>query len=133
MRALDRAHINAPNAPTPIAYSHAVRMGQILFISGQLPVDAERRLVAPGDLAGQTRQVLENLTIILKEAGASWEHVAKLTIFVIGMDRIAEVREARQAFYDAQGVQPPASTAVGVAGLAIAGALIEIEAYAVLP
>ncbi len=130
--ALDRAYINAPNAPTPIAYSHAVRMGNLLFISGQLPVDSERRLVAPGDLGGQTRQVLENLTIVLKEAGASWEPVAKLTNYVIGMDRIAEVREARQAFYDAQGVQPPASTAVGVAGLAIEGALIEIEAYAVL-
>ena len=115
------AHINAPNAPTPIAYSHAVRMGQLLFVSGQLPLDGERRLVAPGDLAGQTRRVLENLTIILKEAGASWEHVAKLTIFVVGMDRIAEVRTARQAFYDAQGVQPPASTAVQVGALALPG------------
>ena len=131
--ALDRAYVNAPNAPTPIAYSHAVRMGNLLFVSGQLPVDANRQLVAPGDLGAQTRQVLENLTIVLNAAGASWEHVAKLTIFVVGMDRIAEVREARQAFYDAQGVQPPASTAVGVAGLAIEGALIEIEAYAVLP
>jgi len=130
---LDRAYINASNAPTPIAYSHAVRMGQLLFVSGQLPVDSDRRLVAPGDLRAQTRQVLQNLTIVLKEAGASWEHVAKLTIFVLGMERIAEVREARQAFYDEQGVQPPASTAVGVAGLAIEGALIEIEAYAVLP
>ena len=58
--ALDRAYMNTPHTPTPIAHSHAVRIGQILFISGQLPVDAERRLVAPGDLAGQTRKVLEN-------------------------------------------------------------------------
>ena len=129
---IDRAYINVRDAPTPLAYSHAVRMGQLLFISGQLPVDQQRRLVAPGDLGGQTRKVLENLTMILKSSGASWKDVAKLTIFVVGMERIAEVREARAAFYAEQGVESPASTAVGVAGLAIDGALIEIEAYAVL-
>ena len=58
--------------------------------------------------------------------------MAKLTIFVVGMEEIAKVREARAAFYAEQGIEPPASTAVGVAGLAIEGALIEIEAYAVL-
>ena len=129
---IDRTHVNAPDAPTPLAYSHAVRMGQLLFVSGQLPVDRQRRLVAPGDLAGQTRQVLENLTTVLKASGASWQDVAKLTIFVVGMEDIAKVREARAAFYAEQGIEPPASTAVGVAGLAIEGALIEIEAYAVL-
>ena len=129
---IDRAYINAPDAPTPLAYSHAVRMGSLLFVSGQLPVDRQRRLVAPGDLAGQTRQVLENLTTVLKASGTSWKDVAKLTIFVVGMEDIAKVREARAAFYAEQGVEPPASTAVGVAGLAIEGALIEIEAYAVL-
>jgi 2-iminobutanoate/2-iminopropanoate deaminase len=129
---VERAYVNAPNAPAPIAYSHAVRMGGLLFLSGQLPLDEHRQLVAPGDLAGQTRRALENLTAILDAAGATWEHVAKLTIFVVGMERIAEVRAAREAFYREQGVQPPASTAVGVAGLAIEGALIEIEAYAVV-
>ena len=129
---IDRSYINAPDAPTPLAYSHAVRMGPLLFVSGQLPVDRQRRLVAPGDLAGQTRQVLENLTTVLKASGASWTDVAKLTIFVVGMEDIAKVREARAAFYAEQGIEPPASTAVGVAGLAIEGALIEIEAYAVL-
>ena len=129
---IERAYINAPDAPTPLAYSHAVRMGSLLFISGQLPIDQQRRLVASGDLAGQTRQVLENLTAVLTASGASWKEVAKLTIFVVGMDQIAQVREARATFYAEQGVEPPASTAVGVAGLAIEGALIEIEAYAVL-
>lgn len=130
---LDRAYINAPDAPPPIGYSHAVRMGQLLFISGQLPVDGQRRVVAPGDLKGQTRQVLENLTTILTASGATWENVAKLTIFAIGMEQIQQVREARMAFYAEQGIEAPASTAVGVAGLAVEGALIEIEAYAVLP
>ena len=129
---LERRYVNAPDAPTPLAYSHAVQMGQLLFVSGQLPIDSQRRLVAPGDLAGQTRQVLENLTTVLKAAGASWSDVAKLTIFVVGMEEIGQVRSTREAFYAEQGVQPPASTAVGVAGLAIPGALIEIEAYAVL-
>ena len=130
--ALDCAHINAPNAPTPIAYSHAVRMGSMLFVSGQLPVDSNRQLVAPGDLRGQTRQVLDNLGRVLAAAGSSWNDVAKLTIFVVGMDQIQQVREAREAYYKEQRIEPPASTAVGVASLAVEGALIEIEAYAVV-
>jgi reactive intermediate/imine deaminase len=130
---LERAYVNAPNAPAALGYSHAVRMGSLLFVSGQLPVDGQRRLVAPGDLRGQTRQVLENLTVVLEAAGASWAHVAKLTMFVVGMGQIQQVREARVAFYAEQGITPPASTAVGVAELAVEGALIEIEAYAVLP
>ena len=129
---LDRQYINAPDAPTPIAYSHAVRMGSLLFVSGQLPVDSQRKLVAPGDLRGQTRQVLDNIGRILAAAGASWSDVAKLTIFVVGMADIQQVREAREAYYAEQQVQPPASTAVGVTGLAIEGAMIEIEAFAVV-
>ncbi len=128
---LDRQYVNAPDAPAPIAYSHAVRMGSLLFVSGQLPLDGQRKLVAPGDLKGQTRQVLDNLTQVLSASGAAWSDVAKLTIFVVGMDQIQQVREARQAFYEEHNIQPPASTAVGVAGLAVEGALIEIEAYAV--
>lgn len=129
---LDRRHINSPDAPTPIAYSHAVKMGSLLFVSGQLPVDSNRQLVAPGDLRGQTRQVLDNIGRILATAGASWHDVAKLTIFVVGMDQIQHVREAREAHFAEQGIEPPASTAVGVTALAIPGALIEIEAYAVV-
>lgn len=128
---LERHHINAPDAPTPIAYSHAVKMGSLLFVSGQLPVDSNRKLVAPGDLRGQTRQVLDNIGRVLAAAGSSWQDVAKLTIFVVGMDQIQQVRKAREAYYQEQGIEPPASTAVGVAGLAIEGALIEIEAFAV--
>ena len=129
---LERSYINAPDAPTPIAYSHVVKMGPMLFVSGQLPIDAKRQLVAPGDLRGQTRQVLENIRRVLAAAGASWGDVAKLTIFVVGMDQIQQVREARQAYYQEQGIEPPAATAVGVAGLAVEGALIEIEAFAVV-
>lgn len=129
---IERRYINAPDAPTPIAYSHAVRMGAQLYVSGQLPVDANRQLVAPGDLRGQTRQALKNIGRILTAAGASWAHVAKLTIFVVGMEQIQQVREAREAYYAEQQIQPPASTAVGVTALAIEGALIEIEAYAVM-
>lgn len=107
-------------------------MGAQLYVSGQLPVDANRQLVAPGDLRGQTRQALKNIGRILTAAGASWAHVAKLTIFVVGMEQIQQVREAREAYYAEQQIQPPASTAVGVTALAIEGALIEIEAYAVM-
>ena len=129
---LERRYLNAPDAPTPIAYSHAVKMGSMLFVSGQLPVNSHRQLVAPGDLRGQTRQVMDNIGRILAASGASWRDVAKLTIFVVGMDQIQQVREAREAYYAEQNIEPPASTAVGVTSLAIEGALIEIEAYAVV-
>ncbi|MCC7372546.1 MAG: RidA family protein [Chloroflexi bacterium] len=129
---LDRQYINPEGGPAPIAYTHTVKMGNLVFVSGQLPIDKDRQLVAPGDLRGQTRQALDNITRNLTAAGASWKDVAKVTIFVVGMEQIGAVREAREAFYAEQGVRPPASTAIGVERLAVEGAMIEIEAYAVV-
>ncbi|MCC6176985.1 MAG: RidA family protein [Chloroflexi bacterium] len=129
---LDRHYVNPSDGPAPAGYTHAVRMGSLLFVSGQLALDARRQLVGPGDVGAQTRQALENVGRVLGASGAAWTDVAKLTIFLVDMRGIGRVREARQAFYAEQGIEPPAATTVGVTGLSVEGALIEIEAYAVV-
>lgn len=129
---LDRQYINPEGGPAPIAYTHTVKMGNLIFISGQLPIDSNRQLVAPGNMRGQTRQVLDNIARNLTAAGASWQDVAKITILVVGMEQIGAVRAAREEYYAEHGITPPASTALGVQRLAVEGALIEIEAFAVV-
>lgn len=116
------------------AYSHVVVASgaRTIYISGQVSVDEEGRVVAPGDLAGQTTQVMHNLGLALKSAGASYSNIVKITTFVVGYK--PELRpligKARSAFFE--GMEPPASTLVGVSALAAPEWLIEIEAVAVV-
>ena len=128
-------HINPADGPAPTGYTHAVEMGpgRLLFISGQLPLDDQRALVGPGDMAAQATQALRNISRVLEAAGATWVNVAKLTIFVMELRAMPALRDVRAAFFAEQGVEPPAITTVGVVGLSVPGALIEIEAYAVVP
>ncbi|MCA1395018.1 RidA family protein [Bradyrhizobium brasilense] len=115
------------------AYSHVVVASgaRTIYISGQVSVDEEGRVVGAGDLAAQTTQVMQNLGMALKAAGASYSNIVKITTFVVGYK--PELRpiigKARSAFFE--GMQPPASTLVGVTALAAPEWLIEIEAVAV--
>lgn len=103
-----------------------------VFISGQVSIDAEGKLVTPSDFAGQARQVYSNLRIALAGVGATPADVTKLTTFVVGYK--PEVRpilgEARATVFGAADV--PASTLVGVQALAEPGYLLEVEAIAVI-
>jgi enamine deaminase RidA (YjgF/YER057c/UK114 family) len=116
------------------AYSHTVVASGVrtIYISGQVSVDEEGRVVGPGDLAVQTTQVMQNLGFALKAAGASYANIVKITTFVVGYK--PELRpiigNARGAFFE--GIEPPASTLVGVTALAAPEWLIEIEAVAVV-
>jgi reactive intermediate/imine deaminase len=125
-------HLSPPDNPKPTGYSHAVKVGRQLFISGQVGLDAERRLVGPGDIAAQTNQALDNVGRLLEAGGASWSDVVKLNIYLTDIRLVGTVREVRSAYYQRVGIEPPAATTVGVTGLAAEGALIEIEATAVL-
>src|SRR5213080_1573756 len=116
----------------PTAYSQVVVATgrRLVFVSGQVSMDAEGKLVAPGDFAGQARQVYANLRTALEGAGAKAADVVKLTTYVV---RYApELRpllpEARAAIFDRGAL--PASTLVGVQALAEPGYLIEVEAIA---
>src|ERR1700682_927166 len=116
------------------AYTQVVvARGRRLFcIAGEVSIAARGTLVAPGDFAGQVRQVFANLRIALEGAGATPADVTKITIYIVGYK--PELRpllgEARSAVFGAAAL--PASTLVGVQALAEPGFLIEVEAIAVL-
>jgi reactive intermediate/imine deaminase len=129
---MDKTYVTALGMPAPTGYAHAVKAGNVLAISGQLGLDADRRLVGPGDVAAQARQALDNIGRLLDAAGAAWSDVVKLTIYLTDIRSIGRVREVRTAYYDEVGMRPPATTTVGVTGLSVEGALIEIEAWAVM-
>jgi 2-iminobutanoate/2-iminopropanoate deaminase len=84
--------INTPNAPAPIGpYSQAVKTGNLLFISGQIPLDPATGNVEAKDIIGETHQVMHNLRAILSEAGTSFDQVVKTTILLSDMALFADV------------------------------------------
>jgi 2-iminobutanoate/2-iminopropanoate deaminase len=115
-------------------YSHAVRVetGDAVWIhvSGQIANDLEGKLVGPGDLRAQTRQVFENLKAILEANGATFADVVKIGTFLTTLDDLAGMREIRAEYLTAE---PPASTAVQVVALVVPDAMIEVDLVAVVP
>ena len=111
-------------------YTHAVRAGDLLFVSGCIPVDSEGHLVGGDDVVAQARQVLENVGAALTAARASFADVAKVTIYLTDVDDRERIDPVRREFF---GDARPASTLVEVSRLAIPGARIEVEAVAILP
>jgi 2-iminobutanoate/2-iminopropanoate deaminase len=125
-----RAEIRVPGLAEPIShYTDAVRAGDLLFISGCVPVDGDGELV-PGDVVAQARQVFANIGAVLSAAGATFADVVKVTVFLTDVDDRSAVNTVRQEVF---GAARPASTLVEVRRLAIAGARIEVEAVALLP
>ena len=116
-------------APTLPFFAQAVKVGPMIFVSGQLSRDADGRIVGKGDMAAQTRQVIRNLQSVLKEAGADLRHVVKLTAFMTDMTRASDAWAVREEFFAAR---PPASTGVEVSRLIHPDFMIEMEAIAVI-
>lgn len=124
-------YVRPAGMPPANGYSHAVAFnGPAVMISGQVPLDEEGRLVGPGDPRAQLRQVFRNLTTALAAAGASMDHVVKLTVFLLDMADLQAFREVRDDFVPLD--RPPASSLVQVAGLVNPEFLVEIEAIAAL-
>jgi enamine deaminase RidA (YjgF/YER057c/UK114 family) len=121
-------------APPVGSYSHAVRVetGDAVWIhvSGQLALDTEGKLVGEGDLGAQTERVFENLSEVLKANGATFGDVVKIQTFFTTFDGLPASRAVRARYLPAQ---PPASTAVRVAGLVMPDALLEVDVVAVVP
>ncbi|MGW4619692.1 RidA family protein [Streptomyces sp. NPDC004592] len=124
--------IPAPDGVAPAtAYTHVVMgAGRFVAISGQLALDEDGRLVGAGDPAAQARQVFENLRRCLAAAGATFDHVVKLTFFVTDMAHMPAIRAARAEHIPDDRL--PAASAVQVAALVRPEFLMEIEAYAVV-
>jgi 2-iminobutanoate/2-iminopropanoate deaminase len=125
-----REEIRVPGQPEPIShYTDAVRAGDLLFVSGCVPVDSEGKLVGGGDVVAQTRQALENVGRVLEAAGVTFADVAKVTVYLTDIDDRPRINPVRREFF---GETRPASTLVEVSRLAIPGAKVEIEAVAVV-
>jgi enamine deaminase RidA (YjgF/YER057c/UK114 family) len=126
--------LNPDTIAKPVGYTHVVEpvFGRLVFISGQLGLGADNRIVGgPGDFRAQAEQTFVNLRNALAAAGAGFEHVVKLNSYFLDVAHLAIFREVRDRFVDP--AAPPASTAVVISALARPDALIEVEAIAVVP
>jgi reactive intermediate/imine deaminase len=111
-------------------YTDAVRVDDLLFVSGCIAVDGEGNLIGGNDVVAQTRQVFENLERILEAAGATFADVAKVTIYLTDIDDRARINPVREEFF---GGARPASTLVEVSRLVLPAAKVEIELVARIP
>jgi reactive intermediate/imine deaminase len=127
----DREEIRVPELGQPIShYTDAVRIGDLLFVSGCVPTDAEGNVVGGDDVAAQARKVFENIGAILAAGGATFADVAKVTVYLTDVDDRPLINPVRQEVF---GDAKPASTLVEVSRLAIPGIKIEVEAVARVP
>lgn len=126
---MDKHIINSDQAPTPIGpYNHAVRTGNLLFVSGQIPFDkASDRLITSG-IQDETQKVMENLEAILTEAGATFNNVVKATIFLTDMGQFNLVNEIYGRYFTENA---PARECIQVAALP-RGVNVEISVIATL-
>ena len=125
-----RKEIRVPELAEPIShYTDAVRSGNLLFVSGCVPVDGDGALVGDGDVVAQARQAFANVGAVLAGAGASFDDVIKVTVYLTDVDDRPRINPVRQELF---GEVRPASTLVEVSRLAVAGARIEVDCVAVV-
>lgn len=123
---MQRKAYSAPGAVAVGPYSHAIESGDLIFLSGQTPVDSETGKLVEGDIAEQTKQCFKNLFNVLEAAGLTPDHVEKVNVFLTDMNDFAAMNEV----YARQFSEPyPARTTIGVASLPL-GAQVEIEMIA---
>ena len=124
-----RQAIAARGAPTAIGpYSPAIRAGNLLFLSGQIPIDPASGALVDGGIAAQTEQVMRNIAALLEAAGAGFEHLVRTTVFLADMNEFAAMNESYAKFVVDP---PPARATVQVARLP-RDVRVEIDAIAVL-
>jgi reactive intermediate/imine deaminase len=131
----------APKAMTPVRkridpgwawddnlpLAQAQQQGDIIYVSGQVAYNSDGQLVGEGDMKAQTRQVFQNIREVLDAAGAAMQDIIKINTYITDQSKFMDMLEVRKEIF---GDNPPASTAVVVAGLAFPGLLIEVEAIA---
>jgi 2-iminobutanoate/2-iminopropanoate deaminase len=127
--AVEREIVNAAGAPPAIGpYSHAVQVGELLFCSGQIPLDPQTGEIAGAGAAEQARRCLENLGAVCEAAGTTLARALRLTIYMTDLSAFAEVNDVYGSFFVED---PPARVTVGVAQLP-RGAYVEIDAIVAL-
>src|ERR1700757_4948227 len=124
--------INPPALRKPPGYTHVVEVtvpARIVYIAGQLGVDGDDRVV--GDFRRQAVQTFENLKTALAAVGATFRHVVKLNNYLVNLTHMPIFRQVRDSYLADE--TRPASTTLAISGLAREGAMLEVEAIAVLP
>jgi enamine deaminase RidA (YjgF/YER057c/UK114 family) len=125
-------YINPGTLAALPGFTHAVRIGSTLYVSGEVALDSAGRLVGPGDLGAQAVQAFANLATVLRIGGATPADVAKLTIYVMNYSprTLDVIRQAAPDFFPQR--NPPAGIVVGVQSLPQEGLLIAVDATAVV-
>jgi len=121
-------YINPGTLAALDGFTHAVRVGQVVYVSGEVALDSMGTLVGPGDLAAQARQAFANLEFVLDLAGVSPTDVVQLNVYVVGYKPAdwATIRQAGAKFFPQR--NPPAGTVLGVTALPREGLLIAVDA-----
>ena len=124
-----RQVVSAPDAPKAMgAYSPAIKAGNLLFVSGQIPIDPSTGNLIQGDITAQAEQVMRNLTALLRAAGVGFDHVVRTTVYLADMNDFAGMNEVYSRYIVDP---PPARATVQVARLP-RDVKIEVDAIAVL-
>jgi reactive intermediate/imine deaminase len=129
---MEKTQVNPWSWQDQFGYSQAWRVDgaqSVVFLAGQVPLSPDGKLVGEGDFVVQCRQVFENLQTVLHEAGATFDNVVKVTVYLPDITNLQAYREVKSEFVTGR---QPASTAVEVKGLAFPGLMVEVEAIAVL-
>jgi len=123
-----REEIRTADAPAPVGpYSQAIRSGDVVYVSGQIPLDPATGKKVEGEIEDEARQVLANLKAVLKAAGSGMDRVVKATVYLTDLSLFPRVNAVYAEAFDAD--PAPARVTVGVAALPL-GAQVEIDAIA---
>ena len=126
---MSRRVVHSDAAPAAIGtYSQAVRHGELVFLSGQIPLDPATMSLVEGDFETRARQVFDNIAAVVEAAGGTLDGVVKLTIYLTDLDNFATVNSVMEDYFEAP---YPARAAVGVASLP-KGADVEADAILAL-
>lgn len=130
---MPREIVNPPGIHPPPGYSHIAKAtgSRLAFVAGQAAIAPDFALVGVGDLAAQTRQVMQNLGEALRALEASWDDVVKATVYTTQPGEYELIGQVMSEGMD--GADPPAQVILGVTGLALSELLIEIELVVSLP
>jgi reactive intermediate/imine deaminase len=129
---MDKRQVNPWSWQNQLGFAQAWRVDDpqsTIFLAGQAPISPEGQLTGEGDFEAQARQVFENLSTVLEHSGATLESIVKLTVYLTDMTKLRDYTRMKARFIEGE---QPASTAIGVASLALPGMMIEIDAIAVL-
>jgi reactive intermediate/imine deaminase len=116
--------------PLPWPYSHGIKVGNLLFVAGQVALDEELRLIGPGDAEAQARQTWKNIQTVVEAAGGKVTDVVRVTTYLADLADVEAIHKVRREFFPSGDY--PTATVVQAAKLGLPGLLLETEAFAVI-